>query len=179
MIEAEKKYKTGKDLVMSESYVEVMVKKETTMMGKLLSLVVTFLIIFSIVLFVMTFNPMMLIFVILFGVAMYFVRMNTNLEYEYLYVDKELSIDKIMNKTKRKKVTKISMDRMEVIAPIGSYHLDDYKNRLGKTADYSSGKADAKRYLVVYEGQKSVIIEPGEEMLRMIKNIAPRKVFND
>lgn len=164
---------------MSESYVEVMVKKEATIMGKVLSLVVTFLIIFSIVLFVMSFNPMMLIFVILFGVAMYFVRMNINLEYEYLYVDKELSIDKIMNKTKRKKLAKISMDRMEVIAPIGSYHLDDYKKRLDKTVDYSSGKAEAKRYMLVYEGQKSVIIEPGEEMLRMIKNIAPRKVFND
>lgn len=164
---------------MSESYVEVMVKKEGTIFGKLLNLVVTFLIIFSVVLFVMSMNPIMMIFVILFGVALYFVRMNTNLEFEYLYVDKELTIDKIMAKTKRKKVTKISMERLEVLAPIGSYHLDDYKNRLDKTPDYSSGKADAKRYLLIYEGQRSVIIEPGEDLLRMIKNIAPRKVFND
>ncbi|MCM1105063.1 MAG: DUF6106 family protein [Clostridium sp.] len=164
---------------MSESYVEVMVKKERTLMGKLLSLIVTFLIIFSIVLFVLSMNPIIMIFTILFGVAMYFVRMNTNLEFEYLYVDKELTIDKIMAKTKRKKVTKISMERLEVIAPIGSYHLDDYKNRLDKTPDYSSGRADAKRFLLVYEGQRSVIIEPGDELLRMIKNIAPRKVFTD
>ena len=164
---------------MSESYVEVMVKKEGTLMGKLLNLLVTFLIIFSLVLFVMSLNPIVLIATIVFGVAMYFVRLHTNLEFEYLYVDKELTIDKIMAKTKRKKVTKISMERLEVIAPIGSHHLDEYKNRLDKTQDYSSGKANAKRYLVVYEGQKSVIIEPGEDMLRMIKNIAPRKVFND
>ena len=84
-----------------------------------------------------------------------------------------------MNKTKRKRVTKISIDRMEVIAPIGSYHLDDYKNRIDKAPDYSSGRAEAKRYLLVYEGQRGVIIEPGDDMLRMIKNIAPRKVFND
>lgn len=164
---------------MSESYVEVMVKRETPVTGKLLSLVVTFLIIFTVVLFVMSFNPMLLIGTIIFGVAMYFVRLYTNLEFEYLYVDKELTIDKILAKTKRKKVTKISMERLEVIAPIGSYHLDDYKNRLVKTPDYSSGKANAKRYLLVYEGQKSAIIEPGEDLLRMIKNIAPRKVFND
>lgn len=164
---------------MSESYVEVMVKKERTLMGKLLSLIVTFLIIFSVVLFVLSMNPIIMIFTILFGVAMYFVRLNTNLEFEYLYVDKELTIDKIMAKTKRKKVTKISMERLEVIAPIGSYHLDDYKNRLDKTPDYSSGRADAKRFLLVYEGQRSAIIEPGDELLRMIKNIAPRKVFTD
>ncbi|MCM1538744.1 MAG: DUF6106 family protein [bacterium] len=164
---------------MSESYVEVMVKKERTLIGKLLSLIVMFLIIFSVVLFVLSMNPIMMIFIILFGVAMYFVRMNTNLEFEYLYVDKELTIDKIMAKTKRKKVTKISMERLEVIAPVGSYHLDDYKNRLDKTPDYSSGRADAKRFLLVYEGQRSAIIEPGDELLRMIKNIAPRKVFTD
>lgn len=171
--------KNREGLVMSESYVEVMVKKESTILGKLLNLIVTFLIIFTVVLFVMSFNPMMLIGTIVFGVAAYFVRMNTNLEYEYLYVDKELTIDKIMAKTKRKKVTQISMERLEVIAPIGSHHLDEYKNRLDKTPDYSSGKADAKRYLLVYDGQRSVIIEPGEDMLRMIKNIAPRKVFYD
>lgn len=164
---------------MSESYVEVMVKKEGTLLGKLLNLVVTFLIIFSVVLFILSLNPIVLIGTILFGVAMYFVRMKTNLEFEYLYVDKELTIDKIMNKTKRKRVTKISIDRMEVIAPVGSYHLDDYKNRIDKVPDYSSGRADAKRYLLVYEGQRGVIIEPGDDMIRMIKNIAPRKVFND
>ncbi len=164
---------------MSESYLEVMVKREQTVLGKLLYLVTLFLIIFTVVMFFLSVNPIMLIGTILFGVAMYFVRLNTNLEYEYLYVDKELTIDKIMAKTKRKRLTKVSMDRMEVLAPVGSYHLDDYKNRLGKTVDYSSGRADAKRYLLVYEGQKSIIFEPGEEMIRMIKNIAPRKVFTD
>lgn len=164
---------------MSESYLEVMVKKEQTIPGKLLHWGTTFLFIFCGVMFFMSLNLIMLIGFVLFGVAAYFVRMNTNLEYEYLYVDKELSIDKIMAKTKRKKVTKVSMERMEVLAPLGSYHLDDYKNRLGKTVDYSSGRADAKRYMLVYEGQKSMIIEPGDNLVRMIKNIAPRKVFTD
>ncbi len=164
---------------MSESYLEVMVKKENTLLGKLLSMVVMFLIIFTVVLFVLSLNPIVLFGTILFGIAMYFVRMKTNLEYEYLYVDKELSIDKIMNRTKRKRVTKISIERMEVLAPIGSYHLDDYKNRITKVPDYSSGRAEAKRFLLVYEGQRGVIIEPGDDMIRMIKNIAPRKVFND
>ncbi len=164
---------------MSESYLEVMVKKEQTVLEKLLCWGTAFLFIFCGVMFFMSLNLIMLIGFVLFGVAAYFVRMNTNLEYEYLYVDKELSIDKIMARSKRKKVTKVSMERMEVLAPLGSYHLDDYKNRLGKTMDYSSGRADAKRYMLVYEGQKSMIIEPGDSLVRMIKNIAPRKVFTD
>lgn len=165
--------------MMNESYVEVMVKQETSIVKKLLFWVVRFFCVFSIVLFFLTINLVMLVGAVVFGVAWYFVRMNVNLEYEYLYVDKELTIDKIMAKAKRKRITKIGMDRLEVIAPVGSYHLDNYKDRLNKTPDYSSCKADAKRYMLIYDGLKSIIFEPGEDMLRMIKNIAPRKVFND
>ena len=55
--------------------------------------------------------------------------MYTDLEYEYLYLDKELSVDKIMAKSKRKRVGTYSLDRMEVFAPVYSYHLDNFKNR--------------------------------------------------
>ena len=38
------------------------------------------------------------------GVGAYFVGLNANLEYEYLYVDRQLSVDKILAKSRRKKV---------------------------------------------------------------------------
>ena len=61
------------------------------------------------------------------GVGAYFLNMYTDLEYEYLYLDKELSVDKIMAKSKRKRVGTYSLDRMEVFAPVYSYHLDNFK----------------------------------------------------
>ena len=45
---------------------------------------------------------------ILFGVAAYFVYMNTDLEYEYLYLDRELTVDKVMAKSKRKRAANAS-----------------------------------------------------------------------
>lgn len=164
---------------MREGYLEVMVKREPTVAGKVLCWGMTLPCVFFAFLFFLSRSLIVLLLAILFGAAMYFARMNTNLEFEYLYVDKELTIDKIMAQTKRKTVIKVNMERLDVLAPLGSYRLDDYKNRLGKTADYSSGRGDAKRYMLVYEGQSSMIIEPGEQLVRMIKNNMPRKVFTD
>lgn len=164
---------------MREGYLEVMVKREPTVAGKVLCLGMTLLCVFFAFLFFLSRSLIVLLLAVLFGAAMYFARMNTNLEFEYLYVDKELTIDKIMAQTKRKTVIKVNMERLDVLAPLGSYRLDDYKDRLGKTADYSSGREDAKRYMLVYEGQSGMIIEPGEQLVRMIKNNMPRKVFTD
>ena len=70
---------------------------------------------------------------------------------------------------------------MEILAPVKSYHLDDYKNRQVKTFDYSCGveKKPETRYCMYYNGEKKLILEPNEAMVKAIKNIAPRKVFMD
>ncbi len=165
---------------MSESYVELLVKRETPMKDKILcGFVFACAAVFA-VLFFLTSNMIILLGLAAFCVAAYFARMNTDLEFEYLYVDKELTVDKIMARSNRKKIAQINMERLEVLAPLNSWHVADYKNRLvGKVADYSSGRADANRYLLVHNGQSGVIIEPNEELIKALKNIAPRKVFTD
>ncbi len=164
---------------MNESYVELLVKRETPLKERILNVIAIALTAAFACLFFLTANLLMLIGVIVFGIAVYFVRMNTNLEYEYLYVDKELSVDKILAKTKRKKVTRVNIDRLEILAPLESYHLADYKNRTGKISDYSSGKDGANRYMMICDGQNRMIIEPNEELIKSIRNVAPRKVFTD
>ena len=74
------------------------------------------------------------------------------------------------------------MNRLEILAPVNSYHLDSYKNRsMKKTVDFSSGvvKNPDSRYVMIYEGETKVIWEPSEDMLKAIRLIAPRKVFTD
>ena len=119
---------------------------------------------------------------ILFGIAAYFVYMNTDLEYEYLYLDRELTVDKVMAKSKRKRAAVYSLDKMEIVAPIKSWHLDNFKNRqTSKNVDYSSGeeKQPDKRFVFYYEGSQKVIFEPSEEMIKAMQFVAPRKVFKD
>ena len=126
------------------------------------------------------FTPVLL-FAIVTGIGAYFAYMNADIEYEYLYLDKEISIDKVMAKSKRKKAATYDINHMEILAPVNSHRLDSYKNRNGKTADYSSGIVEQpdRRYMMVLDGDVKVILEPNEEMIKAIQTIAPRKVFMD
>lgn len=164
---------------MNETYVECLVKKKTPVYMvflKILSMILA--VCFVIVGFV--FLPALIVGVII-GVGAYFLYLNADLEYEYLYVDKEITVDKVMAKTKRKRVAVFDVGKMEILAPIKSWHLDNYKNRNDKVIDYSSGeeKQPDKRYVFFYEGSKKVIFEPNEEMVKAIQFVAPRKVFKD
>ena len=94
---------------------------------------------------------------------------------------KELSVDKIMAKSKRKRVGTYSLDRMEVFAPVYSYHLDNFKNRQVKEKDYSIGEVlqPDGRYAMYYEGGEKILLSPNEELVKVLKNMAPRKVFSE
>ena len=115
------------------------------------------------------------------GVLCYLAKMRTVVEFEYLYCDKEISIDKILNKCKRKKVGTFEIDKMEIFAPVNSYHLDEYRKRTVKEYDYSTAAASQpeKRYAMYYNGDSKIILEPNEELIKAIRNVAPRKVFTD
>lgn len=165
---------------MSETYVECLVQRESSMLirfGKILLTVMT--IGFGVIGYLFLW-PAMIVAVIT-GVAAYFVYMQADLEYEYLYLDKELTVDKVMAKSKRKKVGTYDIGKMEILAPIKSYQLDSYKNRQCKVFDYSAGTADQPdgRYVMFYDGREKIILTPSPELIKAIKNVAPRKVFTD
>ena len=118
---------------------------------------------------------------ILAGAGAYFVNFFTDLEYDYLYIDKELVVDKVMAKSRRKRVATYSLDKVEILAPVKSYHLDNYRNRTAKVKDYSVGeelKPDL-RYVMFYEGGEKILLNPSPELIKLMKNVAPRKVFSD
>lgn len=164
---------------MNETYVEWLVKRKTPAYMKLLRILFIMLTV-CFVLIGLILIPALLIGIAL-GVVSYFIYMNSELEYEYLYVDRELTVDKVMAKSKRKRVAVFNLDKMEIVAPVKSFHLDNYKNRNDKISDYSSGeeKQPDKRYVFYYDGQKKVIFEPNEEMIKAMQFAAPRKVFKD
>lgn len=166
---------------MSDAYVECLVKAKTSLLGKFLKYFLIVLAVFFGLLMFMTMNGLLFLLAIAAGVGVYFVNLFTDLEYEYLYLDKELTIDKVMAKTKRKRVAVYQLDRVEILAPIKSYHLDNYRNRTGKEKDYSIGFEEQpdRRYLMFYEGGEKLILSPSPEMIKVMKNVAPRKIFSD
>lgn len=168
---------------MSDAYVECLVKAKPSILGKIgRAVLMTLMVICILAIFVLP--PLMLfafIGAVVFGVGAYFVRMFTDLEYEYLYLDRELVVDKVMAKSKRKRIATYQLDRIEILAPFRSYHLDNYKNRNVKVKDYSIGEVlqPDKRYAMFYEGGEKIILSPSEELIKAMKNTAPRKIFSD
>ena len=100
-----------------------------------------------------------------------------DVEYEYLYVNGDLDIDKIMHKAKRKRVFSTNISNMELLAPEGAEELNQYRN--AHVADYSSGMAGAKKYVLVVaeNGQiTKLVFEPNETIIEGMFLMAPRKV---
>lgn len=165
---------------MSESYLEVMVERKPS--GLFLCLKYILIGLCAVTVFAsFVFGTILMFLALLFGFLAYYVGGFAKVEYEYLYLDKEITIDKVLNKAKRKRVATYSVDKMEILAPINSYHLDDYKNRQAKIVDVSSGYTNQPdtRYVFFYEGSQKVIFEPTEDFVKLVKNVAPRKVFMD
>ena len=113
------------------------------------------------------------------AVAAYFVSQNVDVEYEYTYLDRELRLAKIMNLSKRKEIGKYDLEKMEILAPANSYHLDDFKNKKVRELDYSSHeeKKPDPRYFLYVGGDTKLILEPTTEMVEAIRSFAPRKTF--
>ncbi|MDD2968526.1 MAG: DUF6106 family protein [Lachnospiraceae bacterium] len=165
---------------MSESYVEILVKKEKTMVDSLLRGVGIALTVITLLLGLAG-NLIILAAGIALAVGTYLIWLNTDVEYEYLYLDKEITVDKIMARTKRKRAATFELERMEILAPANSHRLDSYRNRDMKELDFSSRKKEQtdKRLVMVYNGNQRIYFENSEELANVIKNVAPRKVFLD
>lgn len=165
---------------MSEAYVECLVKAKGSILFKIAKILFIFLAVIG-GLSMIFIGVIGLLICGVFAFLAYLASLNSNIEYEYLYLDRELTIDKVMAQTKRKKVATYSLSSMEIMAPFHSYHLDNYKNRQVKVRDFSIGeelKPD-RRYVIYFEGLEKIIISPSEELIKIMKNAAPRKVFTD
>lgn len=166
---------------MNESYKELLVKKDRGAKETLIRVASVIPTIFLGLFAFLSVNMIFFIIAIAFGVLDYFVFQWTDLEYEYLYLDKEISVDKIMAKTRRKKLTTISVEKIEIMAPEKSHQIDSYRNRQTKVTDVSAGHdlPDQKLYWVFYEGNQKILMNLTEDFAKTIKGIAPRKVFMD
>lgn len=168
------------DWPMSDLYTEVIVKKKKTAKDTILKAALIALTVLAALAVVMT--PLGIIAIVILGVigvADYFLLPTFDIEYEYLYVNGELDIDKIMSKQKRKRAYTADISQMEILAPSNSHALDSYNHRNLKTFDFSSRMEGHQTYTMILKkenGPERLIFEPNEVMLKDMKRIAPREV---
>lgn len=168
---------------MNESYVELLVKCKKSAAAAVGSIILAVLGAIFFFFVILTGNIFAFLIAVFFFGSAYFLRYSANVEYEYLYLDKEFTVDKIYNQTGRKKVAVYDMTQLEVLAPAGSHHLDEFKSRTEiKKRDFTSNYPDSNPYemIVREDGKlKCAVIEVNDMLLKQIERIAPRKVFKD
>ncbi|MBQ8803427.1 MAG: hypothetical protein IJZ53_07340 [Tyzzerella sp.] len=161
---------------MGDFYTEQLVKQKSTGVTVLKKAGLIVAIIIGV--FIMLMNPVLVIIPALLIWLAIFLFKRMDLEFEYLYFNGDLDIDKIMGMQARKRVFSTSIKDIEVVAPSGSVELQQYRNL--KAMDFSSKEENAKFYEMVatHKGQKvRVIFEPNEKILKEMHLLAPRKVF--
>lgn len=165
---------------MSESYVECLVRHKTSPVKVFLKFFFPVLAVLFFLLSVAT-GLLGLIMAAVCGVLSYFMTLEASIEYEYLYVDKEISIDKIRGQRKRKNVEKFDTGKIEILAPVKSWHLDEYRGRNLKEKDYSIGyeAQPDERYVLICNKDEKLLLSPSPAFVAAVKSVAPRKVFTD
>lgn len=161
---------------MNDFYTEQLVKKQPDMkdLATKIGLVALFVVSVLIV-FMFPLGLLLPVIVIVFDVIMF---RRLNVEYEYLYVNGDLDIDKIMNRSKRKKLFTMNVSELELLAPADAPELRQYRNL--KMADYCSGTGQARQYALIvadHGEMKKIIFEPNDTILEGFYILAPRKVI--
>ena len=103
---------------MSESYIECLVKAKGSPVFKILRFLMYVLAGVGLVSMFLGSGILGVLCVLAFGVGGYYVGMLADVEYEYLYMDKEISVDRILAQSRRKRMDTYSMDRVEIMAPV-------------------------------------------------------------
>ena len=114
------------------------------------------------------------------GAASYFLFQTLSVEYEYLYVDGGLTVDKILGKARRKKLLECTKDQLLLVEPSGHQGAKEHESNGMRVYDCSSTVKGAKTYTLYYQQgsqRTKVIFEPNDKMLQAFRHTSPRKVI--
>lgn len=167
---------------MSEAYKELLIKQKESGKDKFLGAVMVIAAVVSVAsgLFL---HPLFLLGAVAFGVLSYVVYFRKmKVEYEYTYMDRELRIDRIYNESKRKSITVLDLNKMEILAKENSHHLDSFKNRTVKEWNFSTGMEDSEEmatYVMYYAGTDKYYLSMTEDFMKAIRLYLPHKVKAD
>lgn len=165
---------------MDKTYVEQLVKKETTMTQLALrtGAIVSGILITYILMVLIGVVALVAAFAIVYGI--YYLFIMTDIEYEYTFVSGELNIDTVYGKNKRKQSGCYDIKKCELIAPYDSTYAAMYNNNAQmKTMDFTSGRGENEVYLMVAgygAGNMRVYFEPNGELVEAMRAQAPGKV---
>lgn len=166
---------------MNDFYREILVKRRSTS-ADLLKKTGLIILTAAAMLAGLFIHPLMLIVGVALCVVSWFLITGMDVEFEYLYVNGDIDVDRIMSKSRRKRVGSFALEDMEIIAPSASHELDSYLAKAPKVLDYTSGEGSKPTYTAVYRadgGVRLVKYEFEKDVLQDIRRLAPRKISRE
>lgn len=167
---------------MGDTYIEYMVKRKTPfylIIAKWLLIIFDATIIAASLL-LGTLGVIPMIIGVIIGIGIYFLVRRWDLEFEYIYQNGELVIDKIMSKAARKRACTIDLQSMEMMFK-GTDHAEARAYRDLKVKNFTTGCNKDNIYTIVICGTTNykIYFEPNQEIIEAIRLMAPRKVLID
>lgn len=112
-------------------------------------------------------------------VGVVFLMRRFNIEYEYVFTNGELDVDKIINKSKRKRALSFHVSNIEIMVQVDNKDHARELEKFDKLYDFSSGVNQENTYVAICDtnGQRlKIILEPNDKMFDAIKAYIPRKI---
>lgn len=167
---------------MGDVFVEQLIKKKPTLKDTLIKCLILLAgITLCIVSFMFVFSKFFGPFAMLVSVgAIYFTWVfitSMNLEYEYIYTNGEIDVDRIAGKRKRKRITTVKITSFESFE---KYDHEKYKNnkydvRIMACTDI----ADPDTYCATYHGKENksclLVFTPNEKILASLNSVGKRR----
>ncbi|WP_302630091.1 DUF6106 family protein [uncultured Eubacterium sp.] len=159
---------------MDEVFVEQIVKRRISISGILLRMLFIFLTLAGLM-SMMILGMLGFTIAILLGYATYLVWAYTSVEYEYSFLNGELSVDKIIGQRKRKSIANYDIKEAEIVAPLvsdavvrasGNAIIKDYSTRINNNDVYAMIINNSN-------GKFKVVFEPNEKVLEAMYHVRP------
>jgi hypothetical protein len=132
------------------------------------------------------FGVLRMFFPVVFALSIYgayvLVR-SQNFEFEYIFTNGDLDIDRIIDRTRRKRELSVNVRAFEIMAPMTEEFRREYElHGIGKTFDTSSSPKSPSRWFARYRDESGVLVllifEPNERVKEAIRRYIPRKVID-
>ena len=161
---------------MNDYYVEVLVKRNVDKEKKKRKLIMLAMMTMLFVLGIAIKSLISFFLLAVCALGYYFLVQNYCVEFEYFYMDGELTITKILNKSRRKKVLELNDGVIKLIAPVNSAEVKAFNNLEKK--DCTANEASDIPYAVVYMDNelKRVDIQMNDELYKEFKRNMPYKI---
>lgn len=106
-----------------------------------------------------------------------FLMRRYNVEYEYVFTNGDLDIDRITNRSSRKNAISVNVKSFVTMVPMNRKEYEREVSNYSKLYDFSSGVVGEETYAVIFEQDRErikMIFEPNEQMFNAIRMYIPR-----